>query len=337
MRISHEQIREHLFKILVAKDFPLDRAEIIAEIFTNSTLAGYHSHGINRFSEFIKNVNKGIIDPRATPTLSQDLGILERYDGNRGAGPSNAHWCMSRAMTLAKEHTIGCVALSNTNHWMRGGSYGWQAADGNCLAICFTNTMANMPPWGGKTVATGNNPLIVAVPKTDGHIVLDMSLSQFSYGKMYEHRLKGTLLPLPGGYDEEGNMTTDPAAIIQTRRILQTGYWKGSGLSLMLDLLATLLSKGKSTAEISKLEGETALSQVFICFDAGKLGADSEIQQTIDDIVSFYQSAEPQQEGVAVRYPGEATLARRNKQLQEGVEINAEIWGTIKSLLDESQ
>ena len=158
MRISHNQIRKQLLKVLAARDFPKQQAEIIAEIFTNSTLDGYHSHGINRFGEFIKNVEKGIIDPRATPTLEEDLGVLERYNGNGGPGPSNAQWCMSRAMSIASEKTIGCVALSNTNHWMRGGTYGWQAAEANCFAICFTNTIANMPAWGGKTTTTGNNP-----------------------------------------------------------------------------------------------------------------------------------------------------------------------------------
>jgi 3-dehydro-L-gulonate 2-dehydrogenase len=333
MKLAAEEIVTCLHKILVRNGFSEDKSTLIANIFTDSTLDGYHSHGVNRFGEFIKNVKKGIVNPEVNPVLQESFGVMERYDGQAGAGPSNAAFCMDRAMNLAKKYTMGCVALRNTNHWMRGGSYGWQAAEGNCLAICFTNTMANMPPWGGKTVTTGNNPLIIAVPKADGHIVLDMSLSQFSYGKLHEHRLKGTLLPLPGGYDQEGNMTTDPDAIIQTRRILQTGYWKGSGLSIMLDLLATLLSKGKSTAEISKLEGETALSQVFICFDYEKLGDNREVQQMVADIITFYKSADPQNEGVAVRYPGEATIARRNEQKENGVEINEAIWQAIHSLL----
>ena len=47
----------------------------------------------------------------------------------------------------AKEFGMGIVALGNNNHWMRGGSYGWQAADQGCIGICWSNTMPNMPAW----------------------------------------------------------------------------------------------------------------------------------------------------------------------------------------------
>jgi 3-dehydro-L-gulonate 2-dehydrogenase len=251
----------------------------------------------------------------------------------KGAGPSNAHFCMEHAIKLAHHKTFGCIALKNTNHWMRGGNYGWQAAEAGCIGICFTNTMPNMPPWGGKTNTTGNNPLIIAVPKNDGHLVLDMSLSQFSYGKIYEHRLKGKKLPFPGGFDDEGKMTDDPGTIINNRRILQTGYWKGSGLSIMLDLVAAMLANGNSTAQIGEQEAETGLSQVFICIDTRQLGSEDQIGQTVNDIVRHFKSSVPQQPDDAVRYPGEATLQRRADQIQHGIEVDREIWQSILALL----
>ena len=48
---------------------------------------------------------------------------------------------------------------------MRGGTYGWQAAEAGMIGICFTNTIANMPPWGGIDPRLGNNPLVIAVPR----------------------------------------------------------------------------------------------------------------------------------------------------------------------------
>lgn len=36
---------------------------------------------------------------------------------------------MDRAMEIADQFGIGVVALKNANHWMRGGGYGWQAAE----------------------------------------------------------------------------------------------------------------------------------------------------------------------------------------------------------------
>lgn len=60
---------------------------------------------------------------------------------------------MDRAIELASDHGIGTVALRNANHWMRGGSYGWQAAEKGYIGICWTNSIAVMPPWGGRKSA----------------------------------------------------------------------------------------------------------------------------------------------------------------------------------------
>ena len=56
---------------------------------------------------------------------------------------------MERAITMAAENGLGSVAMNNTNHWMRAGNYGWQAVESGCIGICFTNTIPNMPAWGG--------------------------------------------------------------------------------------------------------------------------------------------------------------------------------------------
>ena len=127
---------------------------------------------------------------------------------------------MERALALARTHGLGCVALANTNHWMRGGSYGWQAAEAGAIGICWTNTLANLPPWGMSQPRVGNNPLIIAVPRAAGHVVLDMAMSQFSMGALEAYRLRGDPLPVPGGYDDTGVLTCDPAAIEASMRPL---------------------------------------------------------------------------------------------------------------------
>ena len=102
-------------------------------------------------------------------------------------------------MELASIYGIGCVGLQNTNHWMRGGSYGWRAAEKGKLFIGWTNTMPNMPPWGGSEPTLGNNPFVLAIPREEGHLVLDMAMSQYSYEKLEWHMRSGTDLPEYGG------------------------------------------------------------------------------------------------------------------------------------------
>ena len=124
------------------------------------------------------------------------FGALEQWDGHLGPGPVNATLCMDRAIALSRQNGIGCVALKNTNHWMRAGTYGLQAADTGCIGICWTNTMPLMPPWGSAERKIGNNPLVLAVPRPEGHILLDMAMSQFSGGKLEIYRRRNQPLPL---------------------------------------------------------------------------------------------------------------------------------------------
>ncbi len=261
-----------------------------------------------------------------------EMGSMERWDGNLASGILNATKCADRAIALAKKYGMGLVALRNTNHWMRGGTYGWQAAEKGCISIMFTNTMPNMPAWGGRDNRIGNNPLVISIPRKEGHVVLDMALSQFSFGKMESLQLKNEQLPFHGGWDQENNLSKDPELIRTSGRALPVGYWKGSALSMVLDMLATLLSAGNSTYKIGLKPNESSLSQVFLCIDPSVYG-DSELQERLlEEIIQYTHDVEPMQNGGRTFYPGERTLATRAKNLKEGIPVNTKIWEQILAL-----
>src|SRR3712207_3337792 len=170
MRVPYEELRGELLRVLLKLGFERERAEACARLFADASLDGVYSHGLNRFPLFVKTVQSGVVDLHARPRLVESRGALERWDGMRGPGNLNARGSMARAVELARAHGLGCVALANTNHWMRGGSYGWQAAEAGALAVCWTNTMPNLPPWGSSRALLGNNPLVIAVPRPAGHV-----------------------------------------------------------------------------------------------------------------------------------------------------------------------
>ncbi|PYU68116.1 MAG: 3-dehydro-L-gulonate 2-dehydrogenase, partial [Acidobacteria bacterium] len=237
MRIPYDELFDGLLRVLLKLGFEQQRARLCARLFTDASRDGVYSHGLNRFPQFVRMIQTGVIAVDAEPELVTSFGSLERWDGKSGPGTLNAYRCMDRAIARSRQQGIGCVALANTNHWMRGGSYGWQAADAGVIGICWTNTMANLPPWGASDPRVGNNPVIIAVPRGKGHVVLDMAMSQFSYGALASYRMRGEPLPVEGGFDAAGWLTRDPVAIEASRRPLPIGYWKGSGLALMLDLV----------------------------------------------------------------------------------------------------
>src|SRR6266853_4797293 len=268
MRIAYPELFDGLLGVLLKLGFDQERGSLCARLFTDASQDGVYSHGLNRFPQFVRMIKSGVVNVAAEPEPIAGFGSLEKWDGKSGPGNLNAYRSMERAILLSRERGIGCVALSNNNHWMRGGSYGWKAADAGVIGICWTNTLPNLPPWGASDPRVGNNPLVIAVPRSDGHVVLDMAMSQFSYGALSSYRARGELLPVDGGFDQEGRLTRVPGEIEASNRPLPVGFWKGSGLALMLDLLATLLSGGKASYQIEPIpERETGVSQVFIAID----------------------------------------------------------------------
>lgn len=331
LRISFDQLLDTLGRALAKTGMPPDRTDRCARLIAETTLDGVTSHGINRFERFLRMIENGNVDVHATPERVEVHGALERWNGRKGPGNLNAQESMARAIALSRAHGLGCVALANTNHWMRGGSYGWQAAEAGALAICWTNTLPNLPPWGASEPRLGNNPLVIAVPRPPAHIVVDTAMSQFSFGALESYRRRGQPLPVDGGYDARGELTSDAAAIEATGRVLPIGYWKGSGLSLLLDLVAATLSGGNAAWQIPRdSESETGVSQVFIAFDANALGGTAAVASIADAVLRYTQ--QPDSSGARARYPGERAFETRQKHLAGGIPVDADVWAAITSL-----
>ena len=328
-RISLDTMVDVLRWTLVKVGFEEERAVRCASIFAENSAAGVPSHGLNRFPQFVDFVRQGIVNPAAEMICTTRFGSWEQWDGGLGPGPLNAYDATRRAIALARQNGIGCVGLRQTNHWMRGGTYGWMAAEAGLAFMAWTNTTPNMPPWGTAECRLGNNPLVLAAPRSEGPIVLDMAMSQFSYGRLENYWRNGALLPVPGGYDAEGNLTTAPGDILGSQRVLPIGCWKGAGLSLMLDSLAALISGGDTTCRIGRRDPEHGVSQVFIAVDVARAGGQQAVDRLLDEIVADLQAASPEAGDGPVRYPGERVRQMRRESLEHGVPVDADIWAQV--------
>jgi 3-dehydro-L-gulonate 2-dehydrogenase len=140
-----------------------------------------------------------------------------------------------------------------------------------------------------------------------------------------------------GGFDLNGELTRDAAAIEASNRMLPIGFWKGAGLSLMLDLLAALLSGGNATHQITRDSlKEKGLSQVFLAFDPSLIDEGSENVKLVDQIISYVLGAQASGDE-NVRYPGQRTLEIRKQNLAEGIPVEPHIWKPIQELAAESR
>jgi 3-dehydro-L-gulonate 2-dehydrogenase len=331
IKINFPDLLSILESILMDRGFTESDAILCAQIFAENTIVGVSSHGVNRFPGFIESIKTGNINPIAKPTLESSFNAFEQWNGNLGPGPLNAHYVTTKAIELSKKNGIGCIALRNTNHWMRPGYYAWEAAEQGFILICWTNTIPIMPPWGAKECTIGNNPIVFGIPRKEGNIVLDMALSQYSYGKLATYAREDKELPYIGGYDQNGNLTKNAKDIYETHRPLPVGNWKGSGMALLLDLIATILSGGNSTFDLSKNKVDSGMSQVYIVIDPNKFSSTEIIENSVNEILEYYLSAEKMGEE-ELSYPGERIQKTKINNLKNGIEINEKIWEKILKL-----
>lgn len=329
--MQYDQLKTILKEKLLKYSFNEEDAALCSKIFADNSLFGVLSHGVNRFPSFIELVQKGTIKVDAKPSLICSFNAIQQWDGNYGPGPLNAMFITEQTLKLSDEFGIGCIALKNSNHWMRPGYFGWHAAEKGYIFICWTNTIPNLPAYGATESTTGNNPIVFAVPGNEKPVVLDMALSQFSYGSLASYRREGKHLPIEGGYDTEGNTTTDPNEIYESQRPFPLGHWKGAGLSLLLDLIATVLSGGRSTFDLSKLDHDSGMSQVFIAINPSKFQSIEAINSIIEQSIGYYKSAKTEL-GKEIFYPGEKALRKKEEYLKEGIPVPQEIMKKINEL-----
>lgn len=330
--VKLEELQNEYERILLKRDMKPEMATKLAAGFVEMANEGTYSHGINRFPVFIEQVDKDQIKLNAVPECVNSMGALEQWDCNFGPGVLNGLICTERAMELAKQYGIGMVGMRNSNHWMRGGAYVLKMAREGFAGIASTNSIAVMPAWGGKDHRVGSNPLIMAIAG-DPPVLVDCSMSQFSYGQLQNYVLADKELPVVGGFDDSGELTKDAHALWKNKRLLPMGFWKGSSMSIVLDMMLTAISGGYSVPALTEdMGGEFGVSQFLIAIDISKTMDSSRYAQEMKRIREYVLASQPAETGSVMIAGSEIQSFIDKHKKQGGIEVHDEIWDQIKAL-----
>ena len=315
----------------LARYLPQEKAHHFAEIFAGNSLDGVYSHGMNRFPRYLGDMDAGLCDRTVTQAERvSGFGGLEVWDAHFGVGPLIAEQMAQRAVELAKAHGVACIALRNNSHWLRAGRYGLMMADAGMMGICFTNTAMNLVAYGAKEPSTGNNPITFALPRKKGSLVMDMAVSQYAFGKLEIMAQEGKMLDTACGYDMDGILTNDPKKISESGMMMPMALWKGSALSIMMDLMAASLSMGRPSHVIGAPSmGEKGMSQIFICMNPAAVEDVDAMDAQIEQTLAFLGSLEPKEGTGGVRVPGVNLEATRARNRERGIPVTEETWAKI--------
>ena len=118
---------------------------------------------------------------------------------------------------------------------------------------------------------------------------------------------------------------------MESELALPMGYWKGSGLAILIDLLVSILSGGQTTNEIGKNEDEYGLSQLFIAFDLEQLTDGDSRASVIREVTGSLLDTTAMDDGGEVFYPGQQSWLRRLDNQQKGIPVDRDLWALIRN------
>lgn len=224
-------------------------ARHVAECLIDADLRGVPSHGVNRTPIYTKRLREGLVNPTPAMTVEDASPVAARVDGDNGLGFLVGRRAMDEAVARARTYGVGLVWAFHSNHFGMATSYLLQAIGDGMAAMVMTNASRAMPIWGGREPFLGTSPFALGAPGGKIPLVLDMATSVAARGKIRRAAQDKGQIPAGWALDAEGRPTTDAEAAYNGI-LLPVGGPKGSGLSLMMEAMAGVMSGAKFGGEV---------------------------------------------------------------------------------------
>ena len=307
-----------------------DEARTIARRLVDSNLVGHDSHGVLRVGKYLEWVRDGWLKPNTPPTLVFDSDTIAIVDGNRGFGQVTGEFATRLGIKKAAEKGIAMVGLRNCGHLGRLGDWAEMAAAAGQVSLHFLNTSGaqRVAPFGGGDRRLSTNPLAIGVPLAGGDpAILDITTSTVAEGKLMVALNKGEQVPEGWIVDKHGQPTTDPKDFYDGGALLTIGAHKGSGLSILTDLLAGAISTGRSSDPDDTVLRNNMLS-IFIAPAVYASATDNAggVLAEARRFVDYVKASPPTTKGQPVLGPGDVERRMRASRLANGVPIDDKTW-----------
>ena len=297
-------------------------AETIARRLVDANCVGHDSHGVIRVGKYLEWVREGWLRPNQAPSLIVDTDALAIVDGNRGFGQVIGEFAAKLGIAKAAKSGIAMIGLRNCGHLGRVGDWAEMAAADGLVSLHFLNTSGaqRVAPFGGSDRRLSTNPISVGIPLDDADpVILDVTTSMVAEGKLMVAMNKGERVPEGWIIDGEGAPTTDPKAFYDGGALLTVGGHKGSGLSIVTDLLAGAVSTGRSSDPDDPVLRNNMLS-IYI---APRVYApDGWVTAEARRFVDWVKASPPMKAGEPVLAPGDVERRTREARRKNGVPLD---------------
>src|SRR5216683_5369129 len=325
---------------LAAAGLPPAHAAKVAELMTEADLTGADGHGIFRLPQYVRRLKAGGFNQRPQIQVTKTAPATAMVDGDNGLG----HLVMSRAaneaIAIARENGVSWVGVRRSNHAGPAGLYAEMPVAHGMIGLYAAVANANhMAVWGGTEHLLGTNPLAIGVPTGEGPMVLDMATTVVSYGTVKKYALQG--LEMPEGWfvnAKTGEPLTDPAKSSEGV-LLPIGGYKGSGLAIMLGLLAGVLNGaafGRDVVDFNADDAsETNTGHFMIAIEIARFTPLATFTAEVDRHMQDLRQSKRLPGVDVIRLPGERRRQCREERERDGVPLADALVAQLDKLADE--
>ena len=326
MLFDIEKIRQKLKKGFSNLKVPSVVANYSIESLLISEMCGDSTHGLSILNEHIKKIKKGQYDCSSTPQVVRETPSLAIVNCENNIGMYSARYCMDYAIKKAISNGMFCVFANHCNTYSAAFVYTWQAARQGLIGYTMCNTPAQMAPIGGAKRLLGTNPLSYAIPaKKEYPIIFDAATNVVAKSRITAASKNGEPIPEGWGLDSNGLPTTDPNKVVKGGSVLPMAGPKGYGLSLMIDVIAGLLSGACYLDSVNFFHNEKGkcmdVGQFFMAIDP-KIVYGSSFYDKIDEYIKKIQASSSCGDA---RLPGELKIKNYKESLANGIDVDEEI------------
>jgi len=331
------------FTIAVLRSFGCneEEASIVANHLVEANLAGHDSHGIGVLPMYGDNVRAGHLKPNQTPELMPPVGAVSVVDAKQGFGHRMALLALDHAMKTVPDHKVAVLAMRNSGHVSRLGTYSEYCAARGYVSIHMVNVTGHPPlvaPFGARETGFSTNPVSIGIPghgERAGQVypMLDMATSTIAFGKVRVANNKGEPVPPGSLIDAEGLETRDPKPMAEERigALQAFGGHKGSGLGMFIELLTGALA-GNGTVASADAKPNMVINTLFsIIIDPAAFDDPAAIAERVDTYYEFVRGLQPAKGVEKVLMPGDPENISRAKRRKDGIPVDSE---TIRQIVE---
>ncbi len=340
-RIPPAAISSFIADVLAAEGLPAGDAAKVAELMTEADLTGADAHGIFRLPQYVRRLRAGGLNKRPDIRVTKTATATALVDGDNGMGHLVVNRATETAIALAREAGIGWVGIRRSNHAGTAGLYAVMPAEHGMIGLYAAVANANhMAVWGGTELLLGTNPLGIGVPSGEGPIVLDMATTVVSYGTVKKYAMQG--LDMPEGWfvnARTGEPLTDPKRSAEGL-LLPIGGYKGSGLAIMLGLLAGVLNGAAFGRDVVDFNADdrtpTNTGQFIAAIDIARFMPLDAFTAEVDRHMRDLHGSKRLPGVEAIRLPGERRRQCREERSRDGIPLATALLTQLDTLADQT-